>query len=161
MSAHLGTSFGPALTLVIGWDAAVARWVADKLEVEFGPCRAIGLAHDGKLIAGVVYNNHRPTTKDIDLSGYSESPLCWSRGFLRPIFKYPFSQLGCERVTAFTSVKNQSARTFLARIGFQQEGILRRAFTHGDDAVCYGMLREECRWLERGRNVYPAIPQAA
>ena len=45
-------------------------------------------------------------------------------------------------------VKQIAVREFLIRLGFVLEGTMRRGFTN-DDCVIYGMLREECRWIER------------
>jgi RimJ/RimL family protein N-acetyltransferase len=64
------------------------------------------------------------------------------------IFGYPFNQVGCRRLTATTEAKNQPVRAFLCHLGFREEGVIRQGFPT-DDAVVYGMLRDECRWLAR------------
>jgi RimJ/RimL family protein N-acetyltransferase len=33
------------------------------------------------------------------------------------------------------------------RQGFTQEGVLREAFEDGEDAILYGMLKSECKWI--------------
>lgn len=63
------------------------------------------------------------------------------------VFNYPFTQLECARVTApIKSINLASIRTVKA-LGFVYEGSLRRAGRSGEDLLLYGMLREECRWL--------------
>ncbi len=101
---------------------------------------------DDKIIAGVVFNN---TTSDpglMEATIASTSPKWCNRATLRLIFRYVFEQAGCRRLTATTEAKNQSARTFLCKLGFREEGVIRQGFPN-DDAVVYGMLKGECRWL--------------
>jgi RimJ/RimL family protein N-acetyltransferase len=138
------------LILLTGWDGAVAQWVGERLGIEdFGQYKAIGVVDDQTLIAGVVYNNLRHP--NIEMTIASESPRWCSRRILFGLFAYPFNQLRCQRVTAVTERKNQPTRAFLYRLGFREEGQMRRAFPSGEDAVIHGMLREECRWLEESR----------
>lgn len=132
---------------MVGWDAAVARWVGDLVGIEdFGRSVAIGVLRGDDLVAGAVFNNWRHP--NIEITFASTTPRWCARGIMSGIFAYPFNQVGCTRLTAVTESKNQLARAFLCRLGFQQEGVMRRGFRTGDDAVIYGMLREECRWLE-------------
>ncbi len=135
------------MRLIRGWDAAVARWVGDRLDIkEFGPFyRAVGIANDCELIGGVVYNNYRHP--NIEMTIATATPRWCSRSILRILFWYPFNTFDCRRVTAVTESTNQPARAFLCRLGFHEEGTMRRAFPSGADAAIYGMLREECRWL--------------
>jgi RimJ/RimL family protein N-acetyltransferase len=61
--------------------------------------------------------------------------------------RYPFIQLGCNRITAITKAKNQPARAFLCRLGFHLEGVHPGVFLD-DDAISYGLLRSDAsRWL--------------
>lgn len=62
-------------------------------------------------------------------------------------FTYPFEQLKCRRVTGLTSVKRKEAVKTNDALGFVREGLLRNADPEGGDVILYGMLREECRWL--------------
>jgi RimJ/RimL family protein N-acetyltransferase len=140
---------GPSLKLLIGFDEYVARWVGARVQIEdFGACTAIGIVDDAEneVIAGVVYNNFREASIEATIA--SSTPRWCSKGILHSIFWYPFCQLGVSRLTAITEVTNQHAAYFLSRLGFQQEGVIRRGFRNGVDAIIYGMLREECRWLK-------------
>lgn len=132
---------------VFGQDAEVADWVAKRAphaENGFRDYVAIGIAERGELIAGVVYNEYRGHS--IHVSMASSTPRWATRGNLLAIFAYPFVQLKCERMTAYTGRSMSHVRQFLERLGFQQEGIVRRGFAD-DDCVIYGMLKEECRWI--------------
>lgn len=138
------------LALLVGYDRAVAKWVSDQLGSEdFGACTAIGVVRGDELIAGAVFNGHREA--NIEISFASSTPRWCTRGIMAGIFWYPFGQLGVHRLTAVTEDTNHSVKRFLCHLGFHQEGIMRRAYRSGDDAVIYGMLREECRWLSEDR----------
>jgi len=134
------------LILVAGQDKAICRWVGDRLGIDdFGACKTMGFIDHGVLVAGVVFNNYRHP--NIEASIATSTPRWCNRGILSAIFHYPFIQAGCTRVTATTEATNQPARAFLCRLGFQQEGVIRQALPGGADAVIYGLLRDECRWL--------------
>jgi RimJ/RimL family protein N-acetyltransferase len=148
-----------ATTIVLGYDGAVAFWVRQRLTdpviEDWGPCTAIGIAQDGDLIAGIVFNNLR--WPNIEASIASTTPRWCSRRNLAAIFAYPFRQLDCHRLGATTGVKNQPARAFLCRLGFREEGICRQALppsaaNPAGDAVIYGMTPGECWWLSPSRN---------
>lgn len=71
-----------------------------------------------------------------------------SREALRVFFAYPFIELDCRRVTTIVAKKHKRARKFNERLGFIQEGVCRKAAPGGkDNAIIYGMLKEECRWI--------------
>jgi RimJ/RimL family protein N-acetyltransferase len=147
------------LRLVYGRDAEVERWVvarAPHAENGFKDFAAIGVEHAGELVAGVVYNEFRGHS--IHVSMASTTPRWAARGVLYGIFAYPFVQLKCERMTAYTGRSMTHVRQFLERLGFQQEGIVRRGFAD-DDCVIYGMLKDECKWIrfdEKRRQSSPA-----
>jgi hypothetical protein len=113
---------------------------------DFGAVSAIGVAVDGELTAAVLYNNF--LGHDIHMTIASRNPTWCSRAVLRALFHYPFRQLGVARVTACTSVHNRKAVYLLNRLGFVQEGVQRRGVMGQTDLVCFGMLADECRWLE-------------
>lgn len=129
-----------------GQDAQVAAWIGDQVHIhDFGACVAFGFVENGELLGGVLFNNYRPP--NIEATIATVSPRWCTSSILRGIFSYPFTQLRCTRLTAITEVMNQPVRAFLCRLGFQEEGTLRKAFPDGIDAVIHGMLAEECRWI--------------
>jgi RimJ/RimL family protein N-acetyltransferase len=134
--------------VLIGHDKAVAQWVGQRLGIaDFGLCTAIGIVQDDKLIAGAVFNNYRGA--NIEITFASSTPRWCSRKVMAGVFWYPFQQLGCHRVTAVVEQTDTHVRLFVHHIGFREEGTMRRAFRNGNNAVIYGMLREECRWLAK------------
>jgi ribosomal-protein-alanine N-acetyltransferase len=65
-----------------------------------------------------------------------------------------FAGLGLDRVTAWCSTDNGRSQTALERLGFVNEGVLRRWHVHdGDpkDVISYSMLREEWQASELAR----------
>jgi len=139
------------LNLVLNRSDELAAWVARRIPHvdSFGQCAAIGVERGGECVGAVVYHEYRGN--DIQLSCAATSPRWLSRAALRSIFAYPFIQLQVDRVTAFTPARARATRQFLESTGFIQEGIMRRGFDD-DDCVVYGMLREECKWIEQGEN---------
>jgi RimJ/RimL family protein N-acetyltransferase len=135
-------------------DRAVAEWVAARIpETDFGEWdfTAIGLSENGIPIAGVVYNNCRvgpdgPVSVEMHIA--ADSPRWAHRRTLQIFFGFPFSRLLVNRVTAITTEHNSQCRSMLERLGFVHEGSMRKAYPSGETAEIYGMLREECRWID-------------
>lgn len=141
--------------IVANQDKRVAEWVASNISVfDFGntPYTAIGLANEtGSLLAGVIYQNYTKTDIHMHVAALpGKRWLC--RHFLGEGFRYPFEQLGCRRVTGLVPSRNEIAQSFDEHLGFVREGVVRKILPNGDDLIIYGMLREECRWLDVGRN---------
>jgi RimJ/RimL family protein N-acetyltransferase len=68
------------------------------------------------------------------------------KGFIPVFFRYPFTQLNKRRITTLTNQANPRALEFNRRLGFVEEGRMRKAV--GDiDVILFGMLKEECRYL--------------
>lgn len=125
----------------------VADWVAGQIPhvSSFKDMAAIGVERDGVLVGGVVYHEFRGN--DVQMSCAATSRRWLKEGFLRALFAYPFAQLGCDRVSSFAPKGNTHTRRFLEKLGFKEEGNMRRGFV-GDDCILYGMLREECKWIK-------------
>lgn len=136
--------------LVCDRAAEVAAWVAARCGVaEFGPCAAIGVEREGRLVAGAVFHEHDHGSM---LVSFAADDLRWAqRGVLAGIFAYPFRQVRCRRLTAVTDVANARAIRLLGKLGFRPEGRLREHFVNSagaaSDGAIFGMLARECRWL--------------
>ncbi len=137
------------MRVVIDRPADVAAWVAIRIPMmdgEFSAIKwAIGIeSEEGKPLGGLVFTNHMPAYRNIEVSVASESPRWLTRNILRQLLAYPFDQLDCNRITTVTPRKAASARRFLEVFGFKREGLIRHGFG-SDDAVISGLLRKE--WL--------------
>lgn len=114
---------------------------------DFFPFVAIGFEVDGKLAAGVVFNNYQKTAKCIHLTAYSQSERWLSKNNLHTIFSYPYIQLGCVRTTAVTGRSNKRTRKLLEGVGYKLEGTHPKGLDGIQTAISYGMLREDCKWI--------------
>jgi RimJ/RimL family protein N-acetyltransferase len=136
-------------SVIYGQDKQVIDWVKKQVgEDDFGSgAIGIGLEEDGELIAGVIFNLY--TGAGISMHVAAVPGKRWmTREYLWRCFAYPFLQLKCNRITGLVRVDNIEAQKFDEHLGFKREGVLRRACTDGTDMIVYGMLREECRFLE-------------
>lgn len=130
--------------------ALVVSYIAEKIRTTPGslvggmPFEVLAaVSGQGKFIGGVVYVSFRRT----DIETHWAGECGWlTRGNLRSLFRYPFNQLGVRRVTGIIHRKNRTARTIAEKVGFKLEGVCRHAFENGD-AMIYGIIKEECRWL--------------
>jgi len=132
-------------------DDLICMWIAERLTGympdDFKPCSTLGIVKDGQLVAGVIFNNFRPSCRDIQLTIAADSPSWIGRGPLKAIFEYVFIQLGCIRLTVSMAKKNKRARNLAVGLGFEYEGKLRKGFDGVEDCTIYGMLHNECRWI--------------
>jgi RimJ/RimL family protein N-acetyltransferase len=137
------------VNLVFGKDEEVGKWVAAQLGMDdeaFYPCTAIGIEKEGKLIAGVVYNNYQPELL-IEMSIASLDKRWATRHNIKAFFRYPFIQLGLERVQTLCKAADKGVVMFNKRLGFTPEGYHRKAFHGGHDAISWSMLKPECKWI--------------
>lgn len=144
------------MQLVFGQDAAVADWVAARIPhvgrgEAFGPLAAIGVARDGRLIAGAVFHNYLADYATGEVSFAAESPRWATRGNVRAILSVPFAQYGWRRLSAVVRHDNEAAARLLTGLGFKREGTAREFFAssprvHG---VVFGMLAREYAALVR------------
>jgi ribosomal-protein-alanine N-acetyltransferase len=82
----------------------------------------------------------------------------WGTGINRAskalIAALAFRGLGLERLGAYADLDNPRSQRALTRIGFSQEGVLRRWHRHGDtvhDVLVYSWLRSEWEASELSR----------
>lgn len=81
----------------------IERFVSERINDDgdgFGNCAALGVVKDGRLAAGVVYHNWRPSAGVIEMSAASEDRRWLRRPVLRAMFAYPFEEVGCQMVVA-------------------------------------------------------------
>jgi hypothetical protein len=73
-------------------------------------------------------------------------PHVLSRRLLRTIFRTLF-KAGAVRITALIEPSNEQAIKSVRRLGFVYEGFLRMGIEGDRDALVFGMLEGDCRWL--------------
>lgn len=153
------------MPLLLGHDASVANWVAARLGIAIAPPYvALGVLDGaGTLIGGAVFSGFSGANIDVTIYG----PRAMTRQAMRAGFAYVFGQLRCERLTARCKRSNAQMRRLMERLGFVHEGTQRRYWGAGreNDAIVYGMTRDDCRWLPTRASSPPCSgerrPQAA
>ena len=128
---------GAFVNIKQGWPAS-ASW---------GNFNALGLVRNGTLVAGVIYNCYEGANVNMHISAV-DGCRWLTQDFLFAAFDYPFNELSKRRVTAFMRSKNARAIKFVKKLGFVHEGTMPNYYAD-DDAVVYGLLRENCRFLMR------------
>jgi len=138
-------------SILLDVDVAVAEYVAARIPgISFDRCVGIGVVRDDRFVGGVVFHNFRGC--DVEVVGAFDDPRWALPGTLRALFAYPFVTLGCVRLTAIVQRNNKRARRLCIGLGFKLEGVARKAIDGKQDAMIYGMLREECRFLRTPHN---------
>lgn len=104
----------------------------------------IGRLRDNGEIWGVtVLENFRRHNCEVHMAG---EPGFGSRRLIQATFRIPFLDMGLPRVTALVDAEDEHTLSIDKRLGFIEEGRLRKGL--GDrDIVVLGMLKDECRWL--------------
>lgn len=110
---------------------------------------ALGVVIGGELVGGAVFHNYRGF--DVEMSAAFDTPRWCLPETLRRLFAYPFLDLGCARMTTITAADDTRTRRIDEGLGFVLEGIHPRGLDGVRDAVSYGMLREDCRWIKLRR----------
>lgn len=131
----------------------VGAYLTEKTGAKFAPgmFQALMIVNDKQdFVGGVVVSNFR--SRNCEISCAAETSAAWRPTVMRAVFTYIFNQLDCVRCTAITTKRNKRARDFLERLGFVLEGNLRLGYDGKTDALIYGLLASECRYIadERG-----------
>lgn len=147
---------------------ALGLWVMERIPgFRTNNFRTLAFFEQNVGIKGVVlFQNYRET--DIEIVFAAEPNSDWARrDLILEALSYPF-RIGCHRVTAIVRKDNRKARKLVERLGFKQEGKLRKADTDGHDLFIYGLLADECklarknsRVIDNGKEIRPACANAA
>ena len=140
--------------LIYGENQPISEWVSLGLfgrHDQLDGSKAIGISKGENLIAGVVYNNFMTDQEDkvycCELSIYSVDKTWCTRHNLKALFAFPFIQLGLKRVQTICSTREGKTIMFNKRLGFKEEGIHREFWPMGGDAISFGMLKSDCKWV--------------
>lgn len=122
----------------------VGHWVASQSGGSYfaAKSQAIGLEQDGKLIAGVIYENwnHASVVCHIAFLGRL-TPL-----FMHLVFRYPFVDLDVQKIIAPIYSDNVKALRVVGKLGFNEESRITGAAPNGD-IIFLTMARDKCRFL--------------
>lgn len=133
----------------IVFGSPVGHWVASQMYGMYaeGQSQAIGLERNGKLVAGVIYEdwNHRSIVCHI-------AAIRLTREFLQEACGYAFNVCGVNKIIAPVDSDNEKARRFVQKMGFVLEATIRDATARGD-FLLFTMTRQQCRYLERNGKI--------
>ena len=116
------------------------------------PNSSIGIwdSKENRVVGGVTYTNF--TGREIWASIWLDDKKALTKATLNALFSYPFIHCGVTRLSTNTKAGNEESLKLQKKMGFVEEGRLRRFF--GDepheDAILMSMLKDECRWIKNG-----------
>lgn len=132
----------------------ICNYMEERTGANFDPkmCQGFAIMSDDNVFCGAVLvsnvREHNGKVVDCEVSIASEVATAWRPEPCRAIFYYIFKQLGCVRCTCITKKNNLKARKFMEAMNFQLEGNVRKGYDGEKDALIYGLLAEDCTFLE-------------
>ena len=96
---------------------------------------------------------------EVHMTTAVDDPRIVTRRLLHALFTTFFSR--AVRVTAMSRTDNPRSIRGILRLGFRYEGFCRLGIEGKWDALVYGMLKDECRWIRAPRETRNEIAEAA
>lgn len=149
MQAEQQTQVSYLGDVVFGADEFVAEFVRQRMPVaraSFGPCTALGVVKEGRLIGGVVFHNYVGFNIEVSLAFDHANWL--TRKTLRTLFSYPFHQLGVARLSCVAGKNNKKSRRLIEGVGWKLEGVHEKGLDGVTTLLSYGMTKENCKWIK-------------
>lgn len=116
--------------------------------------------HSAGLVGTIGFNRFERTAVRRAVLGYDLVREVWGQGLateaVRAVIEYGFSELGLNRIEAYTEPENVASQRVLEKAGFTREGCLREfAFYRGAarDQVCFAILARDDRVAPRPARV--------
>ncbi len=111
-----------------------------------GSYEAIGVVRGTQLVGGCLYTEYWPCKGGGDVKMWAVGHNWLSRRIIKVMLDYAFVHNRCHRITSITRRKNKASRQLVERLGFKLEGVARKGCGLNEDAMIYGLLKEENRW---------------
>lgn len=125
---------------------AYPQWAADLLDINrgyFGHCSTIALLDEKEIRTVLVYSSFNGINCEVTVASTGK---WWLRkDVLKVLMKYPFDQLGCQRITLLVKENNKTVLRLVEHMGFVREGCLRQYHDDGINCIILGMLKSERR----------------
>lgn len=133
--------------LIINEPDLIGAWVMEQQCSRWlrGRGQAIGLVENGQIIAGTVFEGWNGASLHMHVAALPDRHWA-TKKFITACFRYPFNQLGCEKVIAQVGSSNEKSRRFVEHVGFVLEATLKDAYPKGD-LLLYTLAKADCRWL--------------
>ena len=121
----------------------VGAWVAHRLHGSHEPeYQAIGLEHDGCLIAGARFENWTGTSIVCHIAAAGR----FTRSFLWTLSRFAFIQCGVSKLIAPVYSDNMRSLEMIRKMGFIEETRLKDAQPKGD-IIFFVLTPDRCRFL--------------
>lgn len=127
----------------------VSDWVRQQIGLKWSWPGAftISIWQDCEILGAVVYESFDEISVSCHIAGVHGAKWM-TKLYLKTIFAYPFEQLKVRRINVCVAESNRPSAKLVQHMGFKFEGRVRQGAPDGGDLIIYGMLREECRFLE-------------
>lgn len=125
-------------------DHAVGHWTAKQLDGGYFEerSRAIGLAKDGEIIAGVIYENWNGQSIFCHIA--IEGRITAS--YLAAIFDYPFNVCNVKKIIVPVDATNAKSITLVEKMGFTEEARVKDGMANGD-LILFTLAKKDCKYL--------------
>lgn len=122
----------------------IGYWVANELGAGFFAERsqAIGLVKDGKIVAGIIYENWNGRSMVVHIVIKDRI----TPAFIGAIFDYAYNVCNIEKAIAPVSSANAKSIRMVEKMGFTEEGRIKDACPDGD-TILYTLKKTDCRFL--------------
>lgn len=129
----------------MGWNIVqgdpVGAWVAARtIGLYHGNSAAIGLEREGKIVAGVIYENFLHTTINCHITIDGRM----NKKFISAIFNYPFKVCNVEKIIVLVTEDNEKSIKLVKNMGFTEEARITRS---NGDMIYFTLLRNNCKFL--------------
>ena len=134
--------------LVTDHPELIGQWVKDRAGggmFERHNEYALGVVKEGRVVAGVLFNNHYPE-HSVQIHVAVEDVYA-GREFLKAIFDYAFNQLHVKKLVGLVQEDNVKARRLDEHLGFTTEAKIDDACA-GGAILIYTMTRTQCRFIK-------------
>lgn len=110
--------------------------------------RCAGMKRNGEYLCAILLDRFSSVECSIHIA--SAPGVMWATPeACKRAFEFAFKTMDRQRLTSEPSVKNTRAVRLNRHLGFVEEGLKRRAGDDGSDLIVFGMLRQECRWIDQ------------
>ena len=122
----------------------IGRWVAAQMDGHFSEANsnAIGMIRDGKIVAGVIYENCNGQSVVCHLAIAGQV----NKSFLRITTGFAFDALGVKKIIGPISSANTKSIKAAKTTGFVEEARITNAAPNGD-IILFTMTAKQCRFL--------------
>jgi RimJ/RimL family protein N-acetyltransferase len=130
--------------------AEEARWIAERAKVTWTEDANGIIAYRGEEIVGAVVFEQW-THNSAALHFAIGTPMILRHGFLEELFTYLFITAGRRIALGGQPSSNVRMSRFVEKLGFKEVHRIEDGFADGDDMIIYELRKEDCRFIDHGK----------